>query len=114
MRVNVITSNSQRVSDPVFARVSAMRWPRRRSRLDKAVSVLRESARDLVTPRRTLAAVGVVTALGMLAYAGKRRGWRAIAFAADLVEEAADTVEDAAEDISAAAHKRAASSGESS
>ncbi len=70
------------------------------------MSAVRESARDLWTPRRTVAAVGVVTALGVLAYAGRRRGWQAVAFAADLVEEAADTVEDAAEDLAAAARDR--------
>ena len=76
---------------------------RRRSRTDRVVDEVKN------IPAVILIAVGAVFAGGLLglAYAGRRRLWKAVAVVADAVEEVADTVEDAAEDVRDAARARA-------
>jgi 1-aminocyclopropane-1-carboxylate deaminase/D-cysteine desulfhydrase-like pyridoxal-dependent ACC family enzyme len=76
---------------------------RRRSRAEQVVAEVKK------TPAVVLIAAGAVLAGGLvaLAYVGRRRLWKAVAVAADAVEEVADTVEDAAEDLAEAAAARA-------
>jgi aryl-alcohol dehydrogenase-like predicted oxidoreductase len=102
MRTDVITTQPRRGAEAIFARVRAARR-RPRSRRERALELIQEHA----TPRTIAIAGGAVVATAVLAYAGRKLFWQAVAVAADAVEEVADTIEDAAEDLSETARARA-------
>jgi hypothetical protein len=101
MRTDIITTQPQRGADAVFALVRTAKR-RRRSRRDRALSLIREHA----TPRTIAIAGGGLVAVAGAAYIGRRLFWRAIAATAEAVEEVADTIEDAAEDLGETARAR--------
>jgi hypothetical protein len=76
---------------------------RRKSRTDQVVEEVRK------VPAAVVIAAGAALSGGLvaLAYFGRRRLWKAVAVAADAVEEVVDTVEDAAEDVRDFARARA-------
>lgn len=102
MRTDVITTQPRRGAEAIFARVRAAKR-RPLSRRERALALIQEHA----NPRTVAIAGGALVATAVVAYAGRKLFWKAVAVAAEAVEEVADTIEDAAEDLGETARTRA-------